>query len=68
MPHDINNTEILPGDHVLVECVVESVYQTDDGKYCNLNVKTTLPMPPYETGTSVTLNTRQVVLLSRAGK
>ena len=63
MAHDINGTPLKKGDRVLVECIVDSVYATDEGKYCNLNVTTVLPMPPYETGTSITLNTRQCVLL-----
>ncbi len=65
MPHDINGSEIKAGDIVMVPCVVESVYQTDDGLHCNCNVKTQLPMPPYEGGTAIVLNAKQVILSRR---
>lgn len=65
MPHDFNGTELTVGDVVFIPVKVTAVYATEDGKYCNLNVQTVHPMPPYETGTSITLNTKQVVLLGK---
>jgi hypothetical protein len=62
MPHDLNNREIREGDIVMVPCVVKSVYQTDGDQYCNVNLVTQNPMPPYTEGSAITLNTRQVVL------
>lgn len=63
MPHDVNNQEIKVGDHVLVECVVTNVYATDNNEYCNVNLATVHPMPPYTVPNNLTLNTRQVELV-----
>ena len=65
MPHDFNNTEVAVGDLVMIPCRVTDVFVTEDGKYCNLNVQTVHPMPPYETGSAITLNTRQVVMFGK---
>lgn len=59
MPHDIRNREIHPGDRVFIEATVESVNATEDGKYCNVTVKTARPMPPYTGGQTIVLNTKQ---------
>ena len=61
MPHDIKGTEVKVGDRILIPAIVQSV-QTDP-QYCNCTVVTENPMPPYETGTTVTLNTRQVLVV-----
>lgn len=65
MAHDINGTEIAPGDLVMIPCRVVSVQETEDGKYCNVNVETVHPMPPYEKGQVIVLNTQQTVLFGR---
>lgn len=57
MPHCNRGRELKVGDRVMIECVVESV-QTGI-EFCNVTVKTIRPMPPYETGTTITLNTKQ---------
>lgn len=58
MPHDRNGKLLEVGDLVLIEARIETITPAED--YCNLTVKTVLPMPPYDSGTSITLNTRQV--------
>ncbi len=58
MPHCSLGRELKVGDIVLVRCVVVNVQPATD--YCNVTIKTTLPMPPYADGTSITLNTKQV--------
>jgi hypothetical protein len=58
MPHCRLGRELRPGDRVLIEAVVESVQVGD--LHCNVTVKTAHPMPPYESGTTIVLNTRQV--------
>jgi hypothetical protein len=57
MPHCNRGRELKVGDRVMIECIVESLQAGED--YCNVTVRTVRPMPPYETGTTVTLNTRQ---------
>lgn len=59
MPHCALGRELHVGDRVVIECVVESVQTGED--YCNVTVRTVRPMPPYDTGTTITLNTRQTV-------
>lgn len=58
MPHDRNGTPLSVGDKVTVEAEVITITQSEE--YCNLNLKTTCPMPPYEEGTSLSLNAKQV--------
>lgn len=65
MSHDVNGTAVGVGDLVMIPAKVVSIVATEDGKYCNLTVETVHPMPPYVTGTTVILNTRQVVLLGK---
>lgn len=62
MPHDINNQEIKVGDLVFVECVVTAVHATDNNEFCNVNLDTVRPMPPYTEPMHLTLNTKQVEL------
>ncbi len=67
MPHDKNGTLVEKGDRVLVEFVVEDVQQSED--YCNLTVKTVLPMSgenAYNGQTSI--NSRQCFVVSKALK
>lgn len=63
MPHDREGHEVKPGDRVLVECVVKSVQAGEE--YCNVTLETVSAMPPYETGTSITLNTKQTKLVAK---
>jgi len=58
MPHDRNGAELKVGDRVLIEAEVVSI--TMDSLYCNATVRTVCPMPPYQDGTSITLNTKQL--------
>lgn len=57
MPHCNKGREIKVGDRVIIECIVTDVQTGID--YCNVTVKTVRPMPPYDTGTTITLNTKQ---------
>ena len=57
MPHCNKGHELKPGDRVMIECVVESVEPGDE--YCNVNVRTVRPMPPYTNGQVIVLNTKQ---------
>lgn len=57
MPHCSRGREIKVGDRVMIECIVESVQEGEE--YCNVNLRTVRPMPPYTDGTVIVLNTRQ---------
>lgn len=59
MPHGANGSELKVGDIVLIEAVVESIQAQVD--FCNCNVRTTIPMPPYTEGMVIVINTRQAV-------
>lgn len=59
MPHDKHGHEISVGDTVLVPCKVKAVHLTED--YCNVDLETKFNMPPGETPTRLTLNSRQIV-------
>lgn len=63
MPHDQNNAELNVGDIVTITCRVTNVSAQEE--YCNVTMETLLPMPPYTTPNSITLNTKQVVLLTK---
>lgn len=65
MPHCNKGRELKVGDRVMVECVVESVQA--DVNYCNVTVRTVRPMPPYESGTTIVLNTRQTEKIDAEG-
>lgn len=58
MPHDKNGKVLAAGDEVLIRARVEGVMAGEE--YCNVQVRTLEPMPPYEEGDLLTLNTRQV--------
>ena len=61
MPHDQNGNLIKVGDKVLIEAIVESV-QTGVN-YCNCMVKTVIVMPPYDTGSTFSINTAQCLIV-----
>lgn len=58
MPHDINGTELKIGDKVIIECIVTNVMTGLD--FCNVQLDTVNSMPPNNTTSSITLNTKQV--------
>lgn len=59
MPHDIRGEELKVGDRVLVPCIIKAIHLTEE--YCNIDLETRLNMPPLETPTRLTLNSRQTV-------
>lgn len=64
MPHDVYGNEVEAGDSVIVRCRVNEVYPGHD--FCNASLETDLPMYPGDSKTGLTVNTRQVELVSRA--
>ncbi len=60
MPHDKNGNPLKAGDVVLIRARVKQVMAGEE--YCNVDVETVEPMPPYEGGTTIVLNTKQVEL------
>jgi hypothetical protein len=65
MPHDSIGQEIKVGDHVTIEFEVKEVHMTEE--YCNVRLKSILPMPPYTDQfiDLVAVNTRECVKVSR---
>jgi len=59
MPHDKRGTELAVGDLVMVPCVIKAIHLTED--YCNVDVETKYGMPPLESSTRLTLNSRQTI-------
>lgn len=59
MPHDKRGDELHVGDIVLVPCRIKAIHLTED--YCNVDLETTLTMPPTDRATTLTLNSRQTV-------
>ncbi len=59
MPHDKRGTELQVGDTVMVPCRVKAIHLTED--YCNVDLETTLTMPPMQTTQNFTLNSRQTI-------
>lgn len=57
--HDRDGNLLAVGDRVVIEAHITAISEGE--QYCNCTVATVEPMPPYNTGTSVTLNTKQVV-------
>lgn len=57
MPHDRRGTELQVGDIVMVPCRIKAIHLTED--YCNVDLETKLAMPPLNTVTALTLNSRQ---------
>lgn len=64
MPHDKNGNLIEVGNIVQIVAKVVSVQAKDD--YCNVDVVTIDPMPPYTEGTAIVLNTKQVIKIAQA--
>ena len=58
MPHDKNGRELRVGDCVNIPARVTKIEMTEE--YCNVTLSTRENMPPYETPTTLVLNTRQV--------
>ena len=58
MPHDRNGTELKVGDRVSVQAEIKSIQMQDD--YCNVELVTLSPMPPYTDMTTLNLNAKQV--------
>ena len=61
MPHDAKGHPLKEGDAVVIRARVKSVQPAEE--YCNVNLLTEEPMPPYTEGTTLVLNTRQVELV-----
>ncbi len=57
MPHCRLGFELKVGDKVLIYATVTSVHAGLE--FCNVTVLTDEVMPPNETGTHITLNTKQ---------
>jgi hypothetical protein len=62
LPHDKHGNPVNVGDVVSIRCKVKSVYVTND--YCNLSLEAEELMPPDNTRSAITLNTRQVELVA----
>lgn len=64
--HDRNGTPLKKGDVVIVEAVIGDTYATPD--YCNVTLKIGFDKPhgPDNVTSSVTLNSRQVLLYKLA--
>lgn len=63
MPHDRNGNLLEVGDIVNVPCKVTSV--TPSEEYCNVNLETLYPMPPYTGGDTMVRNTKQCELVAK---
>jgi hypothetical protein len=59
MPHDKRGTELQVGDTVMVPCRIRAIHLTED--YCNVDLETKEGMPPLNTTTALTLNSRQTI-------
>ena len=68
MSHDKNGTAVDVGDTVMILAKVTAVHATENGEFCNADLTTVDPMPPYTEGTHLVLNTRQTIKLSNAEK
>lgn len=62
--HDINGTKLEAGDSVVLEGVITSVQPGEE--YCNLTFESDEVMPPGNSKTTVTLNSKQVTLCRKA--
>lgn len=61
MPHDRDGKLLKVGDKVLVPCTIIALQEGTD--YCNMTLATDEVMPPYESQSSITLNTKQAILV-----
>ncbi len=59
MPHDKRGEELKVGDTVMVPCRIKAIHLTED--YCNVDLETTVTMPPSDQATRLTLNSRQTI-------
>ncbi len=60
MPHDLNGNILVEGDTVSIPCRVLTVHAGEE--FCNLDLLTIYPMPPFTEGTRWgQINTKQVV-------
>jgi len=59
MPHDKRGEELHVGDVVMVPCRVKAIHLTED--FCNVDLETSLTMPPRNSATALTLNSRQTI-------
>lgn len=59
MPHDKRGTELAVDDIVMVPCRVLAIHLTKD--FCNVDLETTLGMPPLNTTNTLTLNSKQTI-------
>ena len=60
MPHTQDNHIVAVGDVLYLPCRVKNVHAGVE--YCNVDVETVYPMPPYDTPTTFSaINTRQFV-------
>lgn len=66
MPHSQEGLELQPGDLVSVLFEVKAVHAGIE--FCNVDLDTVEPMPPYTTPTRVVLNTKQCNIFARDGK
>lgn len=66
MSHDKNGTELQVGDTVMIQAKVTAIHATENGEYCNADLTTVDPMPPYTEGTHLVLNTKQTIKFSNA--
>lgn len=64
MPHDKNGKLLNDGDRVFVPAIVRQVHVGDE--YCNVTLETEEAMHPSPSKTTITLNTRQVILQAAA--
>ncbi len=62
MPHDKNGKLLKEGDIVNVPCRVESI--TAGEEYCNVSLKTIEPMYPGDQCNTITLNAKQVEIVT----
>lgn len=60
MPHDKNGEELKVGDVVHLKCTI--THLSENAEYCNCTIQSVEPVHPsnHQTGTIVSLNTKQV--------
>jgi mannose-6-phosphate isomerase-like protein (cupin superfamily) len=66
MSHDKNGTLLNVGDTVMIPAKVTAIHATENGEFCNADMITVNPMPPYAEGTHMVLNTRQTIKFGNA--
>lgn len=58
MPHDAKGELLKVGDEVIIRAKVTAINSSPD--FCNCDLDTAIPMPPYTTPSKLILNTKQV--------